>query len=213
MYTDYVRKSRLQSLTVQFILLILPITLPYALWKLTLVKKSLVNDKISHSFLVFPTDKYASQAVYQSNVTNNKNQLWKTVRLTIFKNAQFQSVLISFNLVHPFLLLHLLCRATYSIGVETISDSLSYACQHEKVSGTVWTQPLSSIIFFYWPSSFGTFINKNNISVFYFVGRTITTFRFHLDRVTASDKTLLRYMCTVRYLFESCQQRDWVPAY
>ena len=68
-------KSRLQSLTVQFILLILPIALPYALWKLTLVKKSLVNDKISHSFLVFPTDKYASQAVYQSNVTNNKNEL------------------------------------------------------------------------------------------------------------------------------------------
>lgn len=26
----------------------------------------------------------------------------------------------------------------------------------------VWTQPLSSIICFYWPSSFGTFINKNN---------------------------------------------------
>ena len=107
MYTDYVRKSRLQSLTVQFILLILPITLSFALWKLTLVKKSLVNDKISHSFLFFPTDKYASQAVYQTLQTAKMN-FEKLLGEQVFKNVQFQSVLMSFNLVHPFLLLHLL---------------------------------------------------------------------------------------------------------
>ena len=40
-------------------------------------------------------------------------------------------------------------------------------------------------------------LTKIIISVFYFVGPTITTFRFHLDRETASDKTLLRYMSSL----------------
>ena len=44
-----------------------------------------------------------------SNVTNNKSELRKTVRLTIFKNPQFQSVLIFFKFVHPCLRLYLLC--------------------------------------------------------------------------------------------------------
>ena len=44
--------SRLSS-SVNFFSLILPIALPYALWKLMLTKKLLVNDKITASF---PTD-------------------------------------------------------------------------------------------------------------------------------------------------------------
>ena len=41
-----------------------------------------------------------------SNVTNNKNELWKTVRLTSFQKTQLQPVLISFKFVFfapPFL--------------------------------------------------------------------------------------------------------------
>ena len=44
--------SRLSS-SVNFFSLILPIALPYALWKLMLTKKLLVNEKITASF---PTD-------------------------------------------------------------------------------------------------------------------------------------------------------------
>ena len=69
------------------ILLLLPITLPYALWNLTLTKKFLVNDKIT-AFL--PTS-------IISNVTNNTNEHWKTVRLTSFQNPTTE---IRFNLLH-----------------------------------------------------------------------------------------------------------------
>ena len=34
------------------------------------------------------------------NITNNKNELWKTVRLTHFQKLQLQSVSISFKFVH-----------------------------------------------------------------------------------------------------------------
>ena len=48
--------------------------------KLTLEKKLLSNDKITASWC--PTN--IPQAVW-SNVINNKNELWKTVRLTRFQ--------------------------------------------------------------------------------------------------------------------------------
>lgn len=56
-----------------FILLILPVTIHHALWNLTLTKTELlsVNDKITASC---PTDILRSQALNQS-VTNNKNKL------------------------------------------------------------------------------------------------------------------------------------------
>ena len=44
-----------------------------------------------------------------SIVTNNKNELWKTVRLTSFQKPQLQSVSIFFKFVHPCFLFYLLC--------------------------------------------------------------------------------------------------------
>ena len=41
-----------------------------------------------------------------SNVTNNKNELWKIVRQTSFQKPQLQSVLIFYKFVHPCLLLY-----------------------------------------------------------------------------------------------------------
>ena len=43
------------------------------------------------------------------NVTNNKNGLWKTVKLTSFQKPQSQSVSIFFKFVHPCPFLYLLC--------------------------------------------------------------------------------------------------------
>ena len=40
------------------------------------------------------------------NVTNSKNELLKTVRLTTFPKQQLQSISIAFMFVHPCLLLH-----------------------------------------------------------------------------------------------------------
>ena len=53
---------------------------------------------------------YVSQVVYQTITWNNKNELWKTVRLTSFQKAPLQYGLVSilFKIVHPFLLLYLL---------------------------------------------------------------------------------------------------------
>ena len=65
-----------------FILLILPVTIHHALWNLTKTELLSVNDKITASC---PTDILRSQALNQS-VTNNKNKLWKTVRLKRFQN-------------------------------------------------------------------------------------------------------------------------------
>ena len=39
-----------------------------------------------------------------SNVTNNQNELWKTVRLTSFPQPQWQSISIFFTFIHPCLL-------------------------------------------------------------------------------------------------------------
>ena len=48
-------------------------------------------------------------ALYISNITNNKNELWKPARLTSFQKPQLQSVLI-FKLVHP-------CPLLYQLAV------------------------------------------------------------------------------------------------
>ena len=44
-----------------------------------------------------------------SNLTSNRNELWKTVSLTRFQKPQLQSFSIFFKLIHPCLLLYLLC--------------------------------------------------------------------------------------------------------
>ena len=41
-----------------------------------------------------------------SNITNNKNELWKTVTWTSFQKPQLRSVSISFKFVHACLLLY-----------------------------------------------------------------------------------------------------------
>ena len=57
-----------------------------------------------------------STALYKT--TNHKNELRKKLLgLQVFKNAQFQSVLIFFKFVHPFLLLYLLCVLISSFNV------------------------------------------------------------------------------------------------
>ena len=64
--------------------------LSYALWNLTLTKKLLVKDKIAVSCA---TNTLPSVI---SNFKNNKNELWKTVGLTIFHKPTLS---IRFNLV------------------------------------------------------------------------------------------------------------------
>jgi len=76
--------------TVSLILLLLPITLPYAPWNLTLTKK--LRKRQNHSFF---SNKFISQAFYQVLQTT-KNELWKTVRLTSFQNPTTE---IRFNLL------------------------------------------------------------------------------------------------------------------
>ena len=63
-----------------------------------------MNDKIAA---------FAKQNMFASIisvVTNNKNELWKPVRLTSFQKPQLQSVSIFFEFFHPCLLLYLLCH-------------------------------------------------------------------------------------------------------
>ena len=75
---------------VYFIFLILLITLPYAIWNLTLEKKLLVNDKITTSC---PTNLLS----VISKVANNKtDDFWKSFRLTSFEKPTFA---IRFNLL------------------------------------------------------------------------------------------------------------------
>ena len=71
---------------VYFMFLILPITLPYAVSKLTLEKKLLVNDKITTS----------CQKLYQKLQTTKLMiyEISKSVRLTSFEKPTF---VISFN--------------------------------------------------------------------------------------------------------------------
>ena len=68
-----------------------------------------INEKITCKWqnYSFISNKYVSQSLYL-NVTNSKNGLWKTVRLTSFQKPLLQSVLIFFKFVHPCLVLYLL---------------------------------------------------------------------------------------------------------
>ena len=63
-----------------------------------------MNDKVT---ALFPTNMFPKH--YIKPVTNNKNELLKTVRLTSFQKAQLQSVSIFFKFVHLFVPLCLLC--------------------------------------------------------------------------------------------------------
>lgn len=67
------------------------------------IQKYLVNDKIAALY----------QKIYlasiASNVTDNKSELWKTVRLANFQKPQLQSISIFLRFVHPCLLYYLLC--------------------------------------------------------------------------------------------------------
>ena len=65
-------------------------TFPYALWNLTLTKKLLVKDKVAGSCATNTLPSIIS------NVTNNKNELWKTVGLPIFQKPTLS---IRFNLL------------------------------------------------------------------------------------------------------------------
>ena len=69
----------------------MPITLPYALCKLSLGKEEMTLKRQNNSFL---QNKYTSQAIIQ-NVTNFKSELWKTVRLTSCKKTPDVSLLLS----------------------------------------------------------------------------------------------------------------------
>ena len=64
------------------------------------VTGEIASEWQSHCFV---SNKYVSQAL------NNKNELFKTDRLTSFQKAQLQSVSIFFKFVHLFVPLSLLC--------------------------------------------------------------------------------------------------------
>ena len=66
-------------------------------------KRSLVSEKNQ-------TSCQTNMSPYRSisNVTNNKHELWKTVRLTSFQKRQFKLVSI-FNFIYPYLVLYLPC--------------------------------------------------------------------------------------------------------
>ena len=65
------------------------------------LEKLLLNYK-NHSFV---SSKYVFQGII-SNVSNNKIEPWKTVRLTRFQKPQLQSTSIFFKFVHPCLFLY-----------------------------------------------------------------------------------------------------------
>ena len=60
--------------------LILPTSRPYSWWKLTLAKKLIAIEKITPSCQTNLSSKHFIKRY------NNKNELWKTVRLTSFHN-------------------------------------------------------------------------------------------------------------------------------
>ena len=80
--------------------LIVPIMRPYSLWNLrnhlSMTKSQLCVKQICLLSVIW-------------NLTNNKNELWKTVKLTSFQKPQSQSVSIFFKFVHPCPRLYLLC--------------------------------------------------------------------------------------------------------
>ena len=81
-----------------FILLILPVT-----WSLfafeRYVGKEMKKSKLRFKQMFLPSI---------SSITHVNNELWKTIRLTIFQKPKFQSVLIFFMFSHLYLLLYLL---------------------------------------------------------------------------------------------------------
>ena len=90
----------------------------YAQWNL------LANDKITaswqHVHVCLPS--------IILNVPNNRNKLWKTVRLTSFQKPWLQSVLIFFKFVHLYLLLTfwvVLCFTQFG-GRTTVSNLINF---------------------------------------------------------------------------------------
>ena len=65
------------------------------------LEKLLVNDKIT----VFVNRGIHLPRII-SNVTNNKNELWKSVRLTSLQKSQLQSASVFSKFVHPCFLLY-----------------------------------------------------------------------------------------------------------
>ena len=81
--------------------LIMPVTSPFSLWKLR-------NTGEWNKITAFAKQNMFASII--SVVTNNKNELYKTVRLTSLQKPQLQSVSIFFEFFHPCLLLYLLCH-------------------------------------------------------------------------------------------------------
>ena len=73
-----------------------PVLICYETWKIA-------SELQNHSFV---SSKYVFQGII-SNVSNNKIEPWKTVRLTRFQKPQLQSTSIFFKFVHPCLFLYL----------------------------------------------------------------------------------------------------------
>ena len=84
--------------------LILPITLPHALWNLTLTKKLLENSKIMASCPKNILLKHCIKHYIQQKWTLKNCQVLKSFQ----KKPQFQSILIFFKFVCPGLFLYLL---------------------------------------------------------------------------------------------------------
>ena len=74
----------------------IPMTCPYLLWNLQNYLCMILKK------YCFMSNKCLQISVW--NLTNNKNELWKTVRLKSFQKLQFQSLPIFFKFVHPYLL-------------------------------------------------------------------------------------------------------------
>ena len=63
-----------------------------------------------------------------SNVTNNKNVLYKTVRLTSFQKPQLQCLSIFFNFVRPCFLWYLLCLLRDRFTVQCMLVKILFFC-------------------------------------------------------------------------------------
>ena len=72
-----------------------PVLIRYETWEIA-------SELQNHSFV---SSKYVFQGII-SNVSNNKIEPWKTVRLTRFQKPQLQSTSIFFKFVHPCLFLY-----------------------------------------------------------------------------------------------------------
>ena len=77
------------------------------------------------------------------NITNNKNELWKSVSLTSYKR-QFQYVSIFFKFVHPCFLLYLLCYL-HLFWWQFLLRALNFDKFHD-------TAPLNSFPLFHYPA-------------------------------------------------------------